>query len=340
MSDPMEIIQQHINLLGELPASHTKFRTDLNEKIKRIQLESDKLKDLLENISELKTKMARSSRDINTVRDGYKKEINDLNEEAKKNKDANTNKLRGIAENLSKHTATLNGIKGATDGINLDELEKNVKALQEALNAEVRLPEQKSVKTSTDSPAGWGSVAKNVSGSIAGTTGAPITNIGNLPNGWSAAKNLQQGHKSHGKLYYYKDADPEGSTTYNFADTWNKYTTDDGTEAYQHPDTEETSYDPQPEMVASPTSGGRRKSKRNVNMRRKGGRRTRRRKGGFRYDMSPQEEKRSRTLRSVKSLRSKSTKKSNLKSKRKTRNVGKRRRRTKKRNKGKKRRRR
>ena len=46
MSEPMGIIQQHINLLGELPASQTKFRTDLNKKIERIQAEAGKLGDL------------------------------------------------------------------------------------------------------------------------------------------------------------------------------------------------------------------------------------------------------------------------------------------------------
>jgi hypothetical protein len=195
-AEPMDIIQQHINLLGELPASHKKFRTDLNEKIKRIQGESDKLKALLDNIGELKTKMARSSRDIDAVRVGYKEEINELKEEAKKSKASNTNKLREIAENLSKHTATLNEIKGATDGINLDELERNVKALQDALNTEVRLP--------TGSSPGWGALRDNVQGAIEGTTGL-VTDSEGLPEGWKAAVS-DKPDENLGKTYYYNEA--------------------------------------------------------------------------------------------------------------------------------------
>ena len=136
---------------------------------------------------------------------------------------------------------------------------------------------------------GWSAVRDNIEGAKAGTTGLPGSDEG-LPQGWASAVSDAEG--SRGQKYYYRKDNPEGTRT------WTK-----------------------------PTSGGRRKSRRNINMRRKGGRRTRRRRrhrrtGGFRYDMSPQEQKRSRTLRSVKSLRSKSIKKSRSKSRTKSRNVG------------------
>ena len=292
-AEPMDIIQQHINLLGELPASHAKFRTDLNKKIERIQNEADKLKALLDNIGELKTKMARSSRDIDTVRVGYKEEINELKEEAKKSKASNTNKLREIAENLSKHTATLNEIKGATDGINLDELERNVKALQDALNAEVQLPVQKDASTSSNP--GWGALRDNVRGAVAGTTGLVADSEG-LPEGWKAAVSEEAG-ENFGKKYYYNDATD--------VTQWEKPTSGGRRKSKR-------------------SVNMRRKGGRKTRRRRTRRRRTRRRKGGFRYDMSPQEEKRSRTLRSVKSLRSKkSTKKSKSRRTRKSKGEGK-----------------
>lgn len=286
MSEPTEIIQQHINLLGELPASQAKFRADLSKKIERIQAEAGKLGDLLDKINQLKTTNARSGRNIDAVRKAYEEDIQKLKEAAKQSEKANADKLKGIAENLSKHTSSLNEIKDATDGINLDDLEKNVKALQDALNAEVQLPVQKDASTSSNP--GWGAIRDNVQGAIAGTTGLVADSEG-LPEGWKAAVSDKPG-ENFGKPYYYNEA--------TNVTQWHR-----------------------------PTSGGRRKSRRNINMRRKGGRRTRRRRthrrrGGFRYDMSPQEEKRSRTLRSVKSLRSKSIKKS--KSRKRSQNDGKR----------------
>lgn len=282
MSEPTEIIQQHINLLGELPASQTKFRADLSKKIERIQAEAGKLGDLLDSINQLKTTNARSGRNIDAVRKAYEEDIQKLKEAAKQSEKANADKLKAIAENLSKHTSSLNEIKDATDGINLDDLEKNVKALQDALNAEVQLPVQKDASTSSNP--GWSAVRDNIEGAKAGTTGLPGSDEG-LPQGWASAVSKAEG--SRDQTYYYRKDNPEETRT------WTK-----------------------------PTSGGRRKSRRNINMRRKGGRRTRRRRGGFRYDMSPQEQKSSRTLRSVKSLRSKSIKKSRSKSRTKSRNVG------------------
>ena len=273
---------------------------------------------MLEKIKELKKLNASSNRNIETVRKGFQEEISVLQEEAKKSKSKNQETLQDIADKLSEYTNTLNEVKNATDNVDLTKLEENIRQLQEALGATVELPAQKSVASGANTP-GWGAIAENVEGSIAGTTGTPVTNISNLPEGWGAAKNMQRDHPSYKNIYYYKKDDPT-TTTYSFAETWNEYTTENGGKAYQHPQTKEVSWAPEPKFESKPTSGGRRKSKRNVNMRRKGGRRTHRRKGGFRYDMSPQEEKRSRTLRSVKSLRSKSVKKSNKT--RRTRNTG------------------
>lgn len=290
MSEPTEIIQQHINLLGELPASQAKFRADLSKKIERIQAEAGKLGDLLDKINQLKTTNARSGRNIDAVRKAYEEDIQKLKEAAKQSEKANADKLKGIAENLSKHTSSLNEIKDATDGINLDDLEKNVKALQDALNAEVQLPVQKDPSTSSTSNPGWGAIRDNLKAAKEGTSGLPGGDEEELPEGWEAAVDQKEGSANKGRTYYYNSTTKET--------TWKR-----------------------------PTSGGRRKSRRNINMRRKGGRRTRRRRthrrrGGFRYDMSPQEEKRSRTLRSVKSLRSKSIKKS--KSRKRSQNDGKR----------------
>ena len=320
MSNPMDQISNHLTLLGEIGPARTKFTTELNTKISSINTAADNLEKMLEQIKELKKSNASSNRNIETVKKDFQEEISLLKEEAKKGESKNQKTLQDIADKLSKHTNTLNEVKNATDNVDLTELEENIRQLQEALGATVELPTQKSVASGANT-SGLGALRDNVMGAIAGTTGLPVTNISNLPEGWGAATNMQREDPSHGKTYYYKKDDPT-TTTYNFAETWNEYTTEDGGKAYQHPQTKEVSWAPEPKFKPKTTSGGRRKSRRNINMRRKGGHRTRRRRGGFRYDMSPQEQKSSRTLRSVKSLRSKSIKKSRSKSRTKSRNVG------------------
>tara|TARA_A100001015_G_scaffold37993_2_gene41813 strand:+ start:1149 stop:2054 length:906 start_codon:yes stop_codon:yes gene_type:complete len=288
MTNPMEQISKHLTLLGEIGPARTKFTSELNNKISAINTAAENLGKMLEKIKELKKINASSNRNIESVRKGFEEEIIELKEEAKKGESKNQKTLQDIADKLSEYTNTLNEVKNATDNVDLTQLEENIRQLQEALGATVELPAQKSVASNTKS--GWDAVRDNVEGSIEGTTGLVPGGKEELPDGWKSLVSNQEG--TRGKTYYYREDDPEGSKT------WDK----------------------------PPTSGGKRKSRRNVNMRRKGGRRTRRRRthrrtGGFRYDMSPQEEKRSRTLRSVKSLRSKSLKKTSKT--RRTRNRGK-----------------
>jgi hypothetical protein len=282
MSNPMDQISKHLTLLGEIGPARTKFTSELNNKISAINTAADNLEKMLEQIKELKKSNASSNRNIETVKKEFQEEISVLKDEAKKGESKNQKTLQDIADKLSEHTNTLNEVKNATDNVDLTKLEENIRQLQEALGATVELPTQKSVGSKTQP--GWSAVRDNYEGAKAGTTGLPGSDEG-LPQGWASAVSKAEG--SRDQTYYYRKDNPEGTRT------WTK-----------------------------PTSGGRRKSRRNINMRRKGGRRTRRRRGGFRYDMSPQEQKSSRTLRSVKSLRSKSIKKSRSKSRTKSRNVG------------------
>uniref|UniRef100_A0A6C0C322 Uncharacterized protein n=1 Tax=viral metagenome TaxID=1070528 RepID=A0A6C0C322_9ZZZZ len=285
--NPIDQISKHLTLLGEIGPARTKFTSELNNKISAINTATENLEKMLEQIKELKKSNASSNRNIETVKKGFEEEISVLKEEAKKGESKNQETLQDIANKLSEYTNTLNEVKNATDNVDLTKLEENIRQLQEALGATVELPTQKSMGPNTKS--GWSALRDNIKDANAGTTGLPGSDEG-LPQDWASAVSEAEG--SRGQTYYYRNDNPEGTRT------WTK-----------------------------PTSGGRRKSRRNINMRRKGGRRTRRRRrhrrtGGFRYDMSPQEQKRSRTLRSVKSLRSKSIKKSRSKSRTKSRNVG------------------
>lgn len=201
----MNQIANHLKLLGEIGPARSKFKEDLNAKITAINTAADNLSKMLEKIKELKKLNATSNRNIDTVRERFQEEISILKEEAKKGESQNKEALQDIANKLSEYTDTLNEVKNATDNVDLTDLEKNIRELQQALDATVELPVQKDASTSSNP--GWGAIRANVKAAQEGTSGLPAGDEG-LPEGWSSAVS-EADDANKGKTYYYNSTTEE-----------------------------------------------------------------------------------------------------------------------------------